>query len=164
MDQSHVPSTKRSLSQKRRELTIDHDLSAADFDDVYLEFIKNSGQRTKKWTFALFNDILTSGNPKLFKRAKIIRSLNLEKMVLILRTLYRPISLLSIVFKILEQMILQPLIDAVVSMSQAGFRKNRSCTEQVLALTSHIEAGFQRKLKLCVVYLSILQLCTIPYG
>jgi hypothetical protein len=66
MDQSQVRSTKRALRQKRRELTIDPDLSAnfsieeldmaqlavksenaAGFNGVYLEFIKNSSQRTK---------------------------------------------------------------------------------------------------------------------
>jgi hypothetical protein len=48
---------------------------------------------------------------------------------------------------------IQPLIDTVVPVSQAGYRKNRSCTEQVLALTSHIEAGFQRKLKTGMVFI-----------
>jgi hypothetical protein len=92
MDQSHVRSTKRALRQKRRELSIDPDLSTnfsteelntalltvksgktAGFDGVYPEFIKNSGQRTKEWFVALFNDILTSGKiSKLFKRAKVI--------------------------------------------------------------------------------------------
>jgi hypothetical protein len=94
---------------------------------------------------ALFNDILTSGKiPKLFKRAKVITILKHGKDGSD-HSHFRPISLLSIVFKILERMILQriqPLIDAVVPVSQAGFRKNRSCTEEVLALTSHIEAGF----------------------
>jgi hypothetical protein len=51
-------------------------------------------------------------------------------------------------------MILQrilPLINAVVPVSQGGFRK----TEQVLALTSHIEAGFQHKLKTGVVFIDL---------
>jgi hypothetical protein len=78
MDQSYVRSTKRALRQKRKELTIDTDLSAhfsieelntallavksrkaAGFDGVYQEFIQNSGQRTKEWIVVLFNDILT---------------------------------------------------------------------------------------------------------
>jgi hypothetical protein len=62
------------------------------------------------------------------------------------------------VFKIFERIILQriqPLIDAVISVSPTGFRKNPSCTEQVLALTSHIEAGFQRKLKKAVVFIDL---------
>jgi hypothetical protein len=50
---------------------------------------------------------------------------------------------------------IQPLIDAVVPVSQAGFRKNRSCTEQVLTLTSHIEAGFQHKLKMGVLFVNL---------
>jgi hypothetical protein len=77
MDQSHVRSTKRALRQKRRELSNDPNLSAnfspeelntalltvksgkaAGFDGVYPEFIKDSGQRTKEWIVALFNDIL----------------------------------------------------------------------------------------------------------
>jgi hypothetical protein len=55
-------------------------------------------------------------------------------------------------------MILQrihPRIDAVVPVSQLGFRKNCSFTEQVLALTSHIYAGFQRKLKTGVVFIDL---------
>jgi hypothetical protein len=40
-------------------------------------------------------------------------------------------------------------------VSQAGFHKNRSCTEQVLALTSHLKAGCQRKLKTSVVFIDL---------
>jgi hypothetical protein len=163
---SNFGPTKRALRQKRRELTIDPDLSvnfsteelntallavksekAAGFDDVYPEFIKNSGQRLKKWIVALFNDILTSGKiPKLFKHAKFITNLKPGKDSSD-PSQFRPISLLSFVFKIFERMILQRiqhLIDEFVP---------RSCTEKVLALTSHIEAGFQRKLKTGVVFL-----------
>jgi hypothetical protein len=163
---SNFGPTKRALRQKRRELTIDPDLSvnfsteelntallavkskkAAGFDDVYPEFIKNSGQRLKKWIVALFNEIVTSDKiPKLFKHAKFITNLkpgnNSSDP-----SQFRPISLLSFVFKIFERMILQRiqhLIDEFVP---------RSCTEKVLALTSHIEAGFQRKLKTGMVFI-----------
>jgi hypothetical protein len=51
-----------------------------------------------------FSDILTSGKiPQLFKRAKVITMLKPEKDVADL-SYFRPISLLSIVFKILERM------------------------------------------------------------
>jgi hypothetical protein len=60
---------------------------AAGFDGVYPEFIKNSGQRTKEWIVAFFNDILKSVKFRNWSSApKLLRSLNLEKMVLILRT------------------------------------------------------------------------------
>jgi hypothetical protein len=46
-------------------------------------------------------------------------------------------------------------IDAVVHVSQAGFCKNRSYTEHVLGLKSHIEAGFLRKLKTGSVFINL---------
>jgi Reverse transcriptase (RNA-dependent DNA polymerase) len=148
------------LKQERRALSINTELSsnfsleelnnvllnvksgkAAGFDGVYPEFIKNAGDRTGKI-------------PKLFKQAKVITILKPGKDGSD-ASHFRPISLLSVVFKLLEQLILQriePLIDTVVPDSQAGFRKHRSCTEQVLALISHIEAGFERKLKTGTVF------------
>jgi hypothetical protein len=47
---------------------------------------------------------------------------------------------------------IQPLIDAAVPVSQAVFRKNRTCTEQVMAFTSHIEASFERKLETGTIF------------
>jgi hypothetical protein len=106
----------------------------------------------------LFNDILTTGKqPKLFKQAKMIAILKPEKDGTD-ASHYLAISLLSVVYKILERLILQriqPLIEAAVPVSQAGFWKNRSCTEQVMALTSHIEAGFERKLKTRTIFIDL---------
>jgi hypothetical protein len=175
MNPNHIHSKKRALRQKRRELRISDEFSveklethllsvkpgkAAGLDGVYPEFIKNSGRKTKKWLGHLFNDILTTGKlPKLFKQAKINAILKPGKDGTD-ASHYRPISLLSIVYKILERLILQriqPLIDADVPVSQASFRKNRrrSCTEQFMALTSHIEAGFERKLKTGTIFIDL---------
>jgi hypothetical protein len=177
MNANHIHSTKRALRQKRRELTEDILISdefsveelktallsvkpgkGAGLDGVYPEFIKNSGKKTKKWLVRLFNDILTTGKlPKLFKQAKIIAILKPEKDGTE-ASHYRPISLLSVVYKILEHLILQriqPLIDAAVPVSQVGFWKNRSCTKQVMALTSHIEAGFERKLRTGTIFIDL---------
>jgi hypothetical protein len=87
MDQNHVRSTKRALSQKRRELTIDPDLLAnfsteelnttmlavksgktASFDGVYPEFIKNYGHmeagfQRKLKTDVVFIDLTASYAP-----------------------------------------------------------------------------------------------------
>jgi hypothetical protein len=84
---------------------------------------------------------LTTGKlPKLFKQPKIIAILIPGKDDTDVSH-YRPISLLSVVYKILERLILQriqPLIDAAVPVSQAGFRKNRICTEKVKLKTGTI--------------------------
>jgi hypothetical protein len=120
---------------------------ATGLDAVYPEFIKNSGRKTKEWLVRLFNDILTPGKlPKLFKQAKIIAILKPGKDGTD-ASHYRPMSLLSVVYKILE---FDP-----VPVSQAGFWKNRSYTEQVMALTSHIEASFERKLKTGTIFIDL---------
>jgi hypothetical protein len=64
-----------------------------------------------------------------------------------------PISLLSVMYKLLERMILQR-IESLIE-SQVGHRKHRSCTEQVMALTTPIEASFQRQLKTGVVFVDL---------
>lgn len=67
---------------------------------------------------------------------------------------YHPISLLSCVFKLLERMVLtriQPTIENAIPKEQAaGFRLDRSCTDQVM--TNKIESGFQRKLRSAVAF------------
>jgi hypothetical protein len=40
-------------------------------------------------------------------------------------------------------------------MNQAGFCQHRSCTEHVMALTTHIEAGFQLQLKTEAVFVDL---------
>jgi hypothetical protein len=47
--------------------------TAAGFDGVYLEFIRNCGERTREWLISFMNDIL------LFKRAKVIAIPKLDK-------------------------------------------------------------------------------------
>jgi hypothetical protein len=64
---------------------------------------------------------------------------------------------------VLERLILQriqPLIEDVTPINQAGFRQPRSCTVQVMALTTHIEAGCQHQLKTRAVFVDL----TAAYG
>jgi hypothetical protein len=104
------------------------------------------------------NDIVsTSKIPKLFKRAKVISIIKSGKDATD-PVQYRPISLLSVVYKLLERLILQriqPLIEYVTPINQASFRQHRSCTEQLMALTTHIKAGFQHQLKTGAVFVDL---------
>jgi retron-type reverse transcriptase len=55
-------------------------------------------------------------------------------------------SLYSACDKFLEKLIynrISPIIEENLPIKQAGFRPNRNCCDQVLALTSYIESGFQ---------------------
>jgi len=62
---------------------------------------------------------------------------------------YRPISLLCHLYKLYERMILgrmEKIVESKLIPHQAGFRPGKSCTGQVLALTEHIERGFEDRL------------------
>ena len=65
-------------------------------------------------------------------------------------TSYRPISLLCSCYKLLERLLLTrlaPIVESVIPQEQTVFRKKRNTCDQVIALTSYIESGFQKKLK-----------------
>ena len=102
---------------------------------------------SKKWLLDL-NEVLRSGNlSKIWKHSKVIAILKPGKDGTEPNH-YRPISLLCIPYKLLERLILNRIestIDTVVPREQAGLRVGRDCCEQVIALTSHIELGFQKK-------------------
>jgi hypothetical protein len=104
------------------------------------------------------NDVLSSARlPKLFKRAKVIVIPKPDKDGSD-PTHYRPILLLIVMYKLRERLILQriqPLNEAVAPVHQAGFHNHRNCTEQVMALTTHIEADFHRQLKTGVVFVDL---------
>lgn len=131
---------------------------AASYDCVYTEFLVNTGPRVRIWLARFFTNVMTSNKlPKAFKRAKIIALLKPGKPAESADS-YRPISLLSVTSKLLERLIYNRIgddIDKVIPPEQAGFRAGRSCTDQVMRLTNHIENGFQRKLKTGVVFVDL---------
>ncbi|KAI8434197.1 hypothetical protein MSG28_012309 [Choristoneura fumiferana] len=131
---------------------------AAGPDNIFNEFIRAMGPVSVGWLAALFDYILLNNRlPKEFKLAKVIAVLKPGKTDDRPEN-FRPISLLSCIYKLLERLILAritPYVEAVIPLEQAGFRGGRSCTDQVLALTTHIEAGFQRQLKSTAVFVDL---------
>ena len=71
---------------------------------------------------------------------------------------YRPIPLLSTCYKPQERIILRritPAVDEILNIEQTGFRPGRSTQDQVLALTTYLENGYQREDKTGVVCLDL---------
>ena len=63
---------------------------------------------------------------------------------------------MSILYELFERLILnriKPLVEDKLLIEQAGFRANQGCNDQVTALTSFIETGFQRGQKTMAVLL-----------
>ncbi|KAL4119302.1 hypothetical protein QTP88_012127 [Uroleucon formosanum] len=120
MDKEHARIIKSELRHRKKTLE-PHTSLGADFSP---EEINNALRKTK------INKAAGSGQlPKLFKRAKVIALLKPGKDGLDAAD-FRPISLLSVPFKLLERIILeriQPHIDKLIPVGQAGFRENRGC-------------------------------------
>jgi hypothetical protein len=61
-------------------------------------------------------------------------------------------------YKLLERLVLNrigPTIDANTPIEQAGFHPGRSCTDQIAALTTYIEKGFQNKKKTTAAFIDL---------
>jgi len=97
------------------------------------------------------------GIPKIWRQAKVI-ALEKPGKDPHLAANYRPISLLSVCYKLLERTILQrilPEVEALLSEDQAGFRSGRSTCVQVASLTTYIENGFAQNKKTSDVFLDL---------
>lgn len=131
---------------------------AAGIDGIYPDMITHLGPAAKQWLASAMTDILEKGKyPQTWKHAKVIAILKPGKPATSPSS-YRPISLLCCLYKLLEKIILTritPMISNIIPVEQAGFQQNRCTTEQVLALTSQIEAGFERKQKTGTVLLDL---------
>jgi len=121
---------------------------AAGSDGILPEFIKNLGYRGRLWITKLVTTVSNKGTlPKLWREAKVVAILKPNKSGDVVNN-FRPISLLSVVYKLFERMLLkriQPLLEKALPVEQAGFRNSRSCCEQMLALITFLENGFQEK-------------------
>lgn len=150
-----APFTDQELLQALNELK---NGKAPGFDGIHPEFLKHCGKNARNWLVQFFSNILqTSQLPSEFKRTKILAILKPGKSADSVES-YRPIALMSVCFKVLERLIynrISPLIFKIIPIEQAGFRPQRSCEDQVLALTTHIETGFEKRLKSGAVFIDL---------
>lgn len=142
----------RPFNTSEVNLCIDalHPGKAAGVDNVYPELIRNLGNSARSWLTYFLNDLLmTRDIPREFRKTKVVVILKPNKPADDPSS-YRQISLLSVCYKLLERLIYNRIYEAIDSKlpsDQGGFRRYRSCTDQILALTTHIETGFEKKLK-----------------
>ena len=136
---------------------------AADPDEVPLTFLKALGPAAKEELLSIFNQCFNEAEvPQPWRNATIIALLKMGKPASNMES-FRPVSLTSCAVKILERMIVHRLYHfaearGLFSHTQAGFRKNRSCEDQLLRMTQDISDGFHdRKPKRTVM--ALLDLC-----
>ena len=131
---------------------------APGFDGIHSEFLLHLGKYATTWLAKFFTNIMETGHiPRSMKRTKIIAVLKPGKPSEEPKS-YRPIALLSTMYKLLERLIYNRIsteILKIIPIEQAGFRPGRSCSDQVLSLTSFIEGGYQKNLKTSAVFIDL---------
>ena len=123
---------------------------AAGPDEIPPSFIKALGPKALEVLLSIFNKSFAAGAlPQIWRTATIIPLLKQGKPASDLAS-FRPISLTSCLGKVLERMIANRLFQLAESRQwfnhqQAGFRKGRSCVDQIIRIAQAIEDGFQQK-------------------
>ncbi|GIY94040.1 putative RNA-directed DNA polymerase from transposon BS [Caerostris extrusa] len=126
-------------------------------DNIHVEFLKHMSDTVKNTLLCTFNRIWETGLvPAQWKRAVVIPILKKNKDPKQLSS-YRPISLTSILGKTTEKLILNRLNwyledRNLIVNEQAGFRKNRSTTDQVTYLIQIVKDALDNRNILTAVY------------
>ena len=123
-------------------------------DSICPELIIHAGAALKSW----LRDFLSS----CLRRLKVSKIWRRALVVAIPKPTkpksYRPVSLLCVPYKILERLIyarVEPLIDPLLPIEQAGFRRGKSTVDQVVLLTQSIEDSFEAKKKAGAVFIDL---------
>jgi hypothetical protein len=118
-------------------------------DGILPEFLVHLGNNAMKALLRLINLTWTTGIPSEWRKGEILPILKAGKDPGVLNS-YRPISLTSVMCKLTERLIANRLNHYLekfccLSDRQAGFRKYRNTTEQIVRLTQEIKDGFHQK-------------------
>ena len=113
------------------------------FDEIYAEFLKAGGDITVKILTKLFNLILETGNiPDQLKQACIV--VIYKKGDKMNCNNYRPISLLSNIYKLFISIIADIIKnDLCLPQSQAAYQPGRNTIEQILCIEQLIEKSLE---------------------
>ena len=143
-------SAKFTMSELKKAIRRMKAKGAAGPDDIPPAFLKALGPVALMELLDMFNKSFQTGTvPQAWRNAIIIPLLKAGKPASDLAS-FRPISLTSCVAKLLERMVADRLYylaetNQWFNAQQAGFRKGRSCEDQIIRLTQAIEDGFQQK-------------------
>ncbi|GFR94956.1 LINE-1 retrotransposable element ORF2 protein [Elysia marginata] len=121
---------------------------AAGLDGITTEMIQHFGPKTMSWILNLLNNCIgTCRIPKGWRKTKVVALLKPGKDPKVPKS-YHPISLLCILYKLYERMIMARMsltVEENLTPDQAGFRPGGSTCGQLLNLTQYIEDGFEEK-------------------
>ncbi|XP_072048312.1 uncharacterized protein [Amphiura filiformis] len=144
-----------SITQKEVDVKEMKDSKAPGTDDITSDIIKVGGAGITQHLVGLYNQILDEKRiPVCWKEAKVILLYKKGEKTDI--KTYRPISLLSHVYKIFTRIIqnrIKGVLDENQPREQAGFRIGYSTVDHLHAINQLIEKANEYNLKLCIGYI-----------
>ena len=124
-------------------------------DNIHSEFLKAGGDDMVRILYTLFNRILETGQiPSTFRKAPIVVLYKKDDRSECKN--YRPISLLSHVYKLFMTIIGNRITDDLYSCfpdSQAAYQPGRGTIEQIFALNQMIEKSIEFNKPLYVIFI-----------
>ena len=139
------PFTEEELNTRIKSLK---NGKAIGLDNISVEEIKHFGLKARKWLLQFFNNFLFQQKiPRIWRRTKVVALLKPGKNCSEPKS-YRPISLLSHLYKLLERLLLKriaPIIKTHLMEEQDSFCPGKLIIGQLLNLTQHIKYGYQKK-------------------
>ena len=142
----------REITEKEVKDAINNTPNKAPGDKVYSQHLKQHTPKLITLLTKIFNSSLKIGYfPDTWKIATVTMILKPEKDSN-LTTSYRPISLLPILGKVMERIMILRITTLMIEKKilnkyQYGFQKGKSCIHQVLRLSEHISKWLNKKPK-----------------
>jgi hypothetical protein len=136
----HLPIRCTEIQQIIQKIKI---RKAPGADEITTPLLRRLCLTAMKHLTALYNAILTTGYfPPALKHAKVLAIPKPHKSPSDPRS-YRPISLLPVLSKILERIVVKRLLkhihtEGIIPNEQFGFKRKHSTTTQLTLLTEHI--------------------------
>ena len=131
---------------------------ASGVDDVKAEFLKSGGMMCAEWMVRLLNVCLSSGKvPKDWKIGCIVPLYKGKGDPLECKN-NRGISLLSVPGKVYGRILIERVIEnseGQIGEEQSGFRKGRSCADQIFVLRQVFEKMKEKKRKVYVAFMDL---------
>ena len=127
-------------------------------DSICPELLVHAGPGLKFWLRGFLSSCLRQIKiPKVWKRVLVV---SIPKLANTLEDpqSYRPISFLCVPYKIFERLIynrVEPIVDSSLPNEQAGFRHEKSTTNQIILLTQNIEYSFEAIKKAGAVFVNL---------
>ena len=153
-----LPIITESFSRYEIDTAIDqlHDNKSAGMDSVVTpEILKRGGDFIRAELHRICNEVYETGKAPVQWKTSILVPVP-KKGNLQLKTNYRGIFLMAIAAKVYNKAILNRImliVDQILRRNQAGFRKGRSCTQQIHIIRRLIEGALARKLPLFITFI-----------